>query len=303
MTLLVTGATGTVGGALVALLSASLPAGRSGSNVGGRAQPVEARVMVPSPEDADDLRGYDVEIVVGDFDAPETLDDALKGIDTVFLSVPAGPGLATRELAFLDAVTRSPQRPHVVLLAGMGWEEPRSRLSEGHREVVNRLREDGMKHTVIAPNGFMQDTLQLASMVARESALLLPAGDGAVSHVDARDVAAVAAHVLGDPAPHDGRSYTVTGPAALTYTEVAEQISAVAGKAVTYTETDPAEVRERLLGYNWAEWTADGMLEVYAAYRDGVGSTVTDEVEKATGHPARSFADFLRDHAAAFRSI
>src|SRR6195952_6144866 len=114
MTVLVTGATGTVGGALVALLSASLPVGHS-----GQPQPIEARVMVPSPEDADDLRGYDVEIVVGDLDAPEKLDDALKGVDTVFLSVPAGPGLATRALSFLDAVARSAERPHVVLLAGM----------------------------------------------------------------------------------------------------------------------------------------------------------------------------------------
>src|ERR1700712_3835910 len=110
MTVLVTGATGTVGGALVALLSASLPAGHS-----GEPQPIEARVMVPSPEDADDLRGYDVEIVIGDL-------DALKGVDTFFLSAPAGPGLASRELAFLDAVGRSSEQPHVVLLAGMGWE-------------------------------------------------------------------------------------------------------------------------------------------------------------------------------------
>src|ERR1700710_1921959 len=198
MTVLVTGATGTVGGALVPLLT---DAGGSGSVSG----PV--RVMVPSPEDGDDLRGYDVEVVVGDLDRPETLDDALKGVHAAFLVAPAGPELAAREMAFLDAVDRAPDRPHVVKLASLGWEDPQSRLSTGHATVVERLRTAGIRHTVLAPNGFMQDVLRFAAMVQEESALLLPAGDGAVSHVDARDVAALAAHVLGKPAPHEGRSY------------------------------------------------------------------------------------------------
>jgi hypothetical protein len=62
-------------------------------------------------------------------------------------------------------------------------------------------------------------------------------------------------------------------------------------------------VRERLRGYGWSDWTIDGMLEVYAAYRDGAGAVLTDEVEKATGRPARDFRAFLHDHAAAFRSV
>ena len=149
----------------------------------------------------------------------------------------------------------------------------------------------------------MQDVLRFAAMVQEESALLLPVGDAAVSHVDARDVAAVAAHVLGKPAPHEGRSYDVTGPAAITYAEVAEQISAVSGKTVEFRDTPPADVRQRLLGYGWKEWTADGMLEVYAAYARGLASVVTDEVEKATGRPAIEFGRFLAGHAAAFRTV
>jgi uncharacterized protein YbjT (DUF2867 family) len=298
MTVLVTGATGTVGGALIALLSAA-----AGSGAGPASGSQAVRAMVPTNEDADDVRGYDVETVIGDFDRPETLDDALKGVSTAFLAAPAGPDLASRELAFLEAVDRAPDRPHVVLLAALGWEEPVSRLSEGHRQVVERLRDADIRHTVLAPNGFMQDVLRYAAMVQEEKALLLPAGDGAVSHVDARDVAAVAAHVIGKPEPHEGKDYAVTGPAALTYTEVAEQVAAVAGHPVGYRDTPPEQVRERLLGYGWSEWTADGMLEVYAAYRDGAAAVVTDEVEKATGRPARDLATFLRDHGAAFRTV
>src|ERR1700712_3614580 len=98
MTVLVTGATGTVGGALVPLLTAVAASGAQSS--GERPEPV--RAMVPTDEDADDLRGYDVDVVIGDFDRPETLDDALKGVQAAFLVAPAGPDLATRELAFLD---------------------------------------------------------------------------------------------------------------------------------------------------------------------------------------------------------
>src|ERR1700710_1347389 len=242
MTVLVTGATGTVGGALVPLLTAAAASGAESSGE----RPETVRVMVPTNEDADDLRGYDVEVVLGDFDRPETLDDVLKGVQTTFLIAPAGPDLATRELAFLDAVERAPDRPHVVKLASLGWQDPQSRLSAGHGTVVERLRSSGIRHTVLAANGFMQDVLRFAAMVQEESALLLPVGEAAVSHVDARDVAAVAAHVLGNPAPHEGRSYDVTGPAAITYAEVAEHISAVSGRSVEFRDT-PAEVeRQRL---------------------------------------------------------
>src|SRR3954467_8081553 len=118
MTVLVTGATGTVGGALIAQLS-----------TGGSPDAEPLRVMVPTAEDADDLRGYDVDVVLGDFDRPETLDDALKGVQATFLVAPAGPGLAARDAAFRDAVERAPDRPHVVKLASLGWQDPQSRLS------------------------------------------------------------------------------------------------------------------------------------------------------------------------------
>jgi uncharacterized protein YbjT (DUF2867 family) len=295
MTVLVTGATGTVGGALVQLMTASVSAGQTGG--------AAVRAMVPTSEDADDMRGYDVEVVIGDLDRPETLDDALKGVESTFLVAPAGPDLAARELAFLDAVERAPDRPHVVTLAALGWEDPKSRFSAGHAQVVERLRSSGIRHTVLAPNGFMQDVLRFAAMVQEESALLLPVGDAAVSHVDARDVAAVAAHVLGEPAPHEGKAYDITGPAALTYAQIAAGISAVAGRTISYRDTPPDDVRQRLLGYGWSEWTVDGMLEVYAAYADGLGAPVTDEVEKATGRPATDFSHFLAGHAAAFHTV
>jgi hypothetical protein len=62
-------------------------------------------------------------------------------------------------------------------------------------------------------------------------------------------------------------------------------------------------VRKRLLGYGWSSWTADGMLEVYRAYADGAAAMVTDEVEKATGRPARDLTVFLRNHLAAFQTV
>lgn len=291
MTVLVTGATGSVGSALIAQLSAGAP----------DTEPV--RALVPSPEERDDLRGFDVEVALGDFDQPETLDDALLGVRAVLLVAPAGPDLAARELAFLDAVARCPDRPHVVKIASLGWEDPVSRLSADHGRVVARLRDTGIRHTVLAPNGFAQDLLRYAAMVQEESALLLPAGDGRVSHVDARDVAAVAAHILSRPDPHEGRSYDVTGPAAIGYAEVAEAIGAVAGREVTYVDSPADDVRKRMLGYGWSEWTVDGMLEVYAAYARGAGDVVTDEVEKATGRAGTDVPTFVRDHAAAFRTV
>src|SRR4051794_32668307 len=154
MTLLVTGATGTVGSALVAQLC-----------TGGAPDNGPVRALVPSPEERDDLRGFDVEVALGDFDRPETLDDALLGVRAALLVSPAGPDMAAREMAFLDAVDRCPDRPHVVKIAAVGWESPESRLIADHGKAGQRMRDACIRHTALAPNRLQQDLLRCPAMV------------------------------------------------------------------------------------------------------------------------------------------
>ena len=285
--ILVTGATGTVGGHLVDQLS------RSGTPV---------RALVRSQERADVLRGYDCEIAIGSYDDPQSLHRALAGVTKVFLLSPPSEQMAEQELAVLTAVRTAHGDCHVVKLAALGvdGEVAGARLLEQHRSVVDALIEHGQPHTVLAPNSFMQNFLFWAGSVQEQAAFYTPTGQGAVSHVDARDVAAVAAHVLTSDG-HDGATYTVTGPQALTYTEVAERFSTALGKTVSYVDVPPDGARAAMVDGGLSPWLADGLVELNARYRTGAASVVTDEVRTATGHEARTVEAFLGDHLTAFR--
>lgn len=287
MTVLVVGATGQVGGALVRELSAAR---------------VPFRALVRSPEKADDLRGYDAEIAVGDLEHPESLDDALRGVSAAFLLTPSGPHQPELEGAFADAAARATERPHVVKLAAVGWEQGEITLARWHREAVERLVSVGQPHTVLAPNYFMQNLLAGANSVGH-GVLAQPAVDEPIGWVDARDTAAVAAHILQDPAPHAGRSYVITGPEALTYQQVAEHLGAARGHEVRYQPASDDQVRQWLLAAGLPEYRVDALAELTQLQRAGGAAMVTDEVTKATGRPARSIQDFARDYAAAFHSV
>lgn len=282
--ILVTGATGTVGSDVLRALcvDASVP----------------TRGLVRSPERADDLRGYDCEIAIADYDDAESLDRALVGVDAVFLAAPSGPEQVEQEEAVVDAAARAGAR--VVKLASLGWDVGGyGRLVDAHARVIEHLRASGLPHTILAPGDFLQNLFALAASIQESSVLALPAGDAPVSSVDARDVAAVAAHVLTSEG-HDGAAYVITGPEALTKSEVAQRLSKVLSRDVTYVDADPAQVRRAMLAGGLDEWRADGLLELYEAVRAGKLSAVTDEVRKATGRPARGIDDFLQDHRNVF---
>lgn len=285
--ILVTGATGNVGGAVVRRLSA---------------EGVPARALVHSSERADTLRGFDVGIVVGDYDDPASLEHALEGIDRVLLVSPGGPETVDQEQAVVRAVQAAAPGAHVVKLAAAGVDAPGEapvRLLRAHQQVVQVLADSGLPTTVLAPNAFMQNLLGQAASVQEQGVLRSSVGDAAISHVDVRDVAAVAAHVLTSDG-HEGATYTITGPAAVTYAQVAEVLGGVLGREVRSEELTPEQARAALTAGGASDWLADGLLELDEAYRAGAASVVTDEVEKATGRPARSVEAFLTEHRAAF---
>lgn len=283
--ILVTGATGTIGGHLVQQLCAA---------------GVPTRALVRSRERADDLRGFDCDIAIGSYDDPASLPPALRDVERVFLLSPPGEASARQEGALVDAL---PDGVGVVKLAAIrvdsSWGS-HVRLLTGHRAVIARLAEKGVPTTVLAPTFFLQNLLRQAAGITAEGVLRAGVGDAAVAHVDARDVAAVAAHCLTSDG-HEGATYTVTGPEALTYAQVAQRMSAALGREVRHVDTPAEGMRAGMLAAGVPEWVADGLAELDAAYRDGPGDVVSHEVDKATGRPARTLEDFLATHRAAFR--
>jgi uncharacterized protein YbjT (DUF2867 family) len=278
--ILVTGATGATGSALVERLVA-------------RGAPV--RAMVRSAAAAQRLP---VPAVVADFDDPGAVAAALRGVDAAYLVTPSSERAQEQQERFVELAAAAGVRHLVVLSQLAAAEDSPVRFLRYHAAVERRVRELGVGYTFLRPILFFLGLLALAEQVRNGGPLVAPIGDAKVSAVDVRDIADVAAVVLTEPG-HVGRTYDITGPAALTHPEIAAAIGDAIGRPVPFVDVPPAEFAAALRGA-LPEWQAEGTVEDYAHYARGEAAAVSPAVAEVTGRAPRDFATFARDHAAAF---
>ena len=282
--ILVTGATGHVGSELVRLLA------EAGTL---------ARALIHSPDKAALIQRLGAQTALGDFEQPDTLDAAMAGCDHVFLLSPPNPRQPEQEQHVIDAAKRAGVA-HVVKQSVPGA-DPDSGLVFGrwHAQIEQYLAQSGLAHTLLRPNYFMQNFLMSAQPVADQGVLYGMTGEGRVSYIDTRDIAAVAAQVLTSPG-HQGTSYVLTGAEALTAAEVAERLSTATGRKVHYVDVGPDGFRQALTGSGLPGWLVDALIEGNTLLAAGYGAEVTDEVAKLTGRASLTFEQFAVDHRLAF---
>lgn len=278
-TILVTGATGTVGSALVRALSN---------------RDVCVRAGVHSIIKGDRLRHLnpDVQLVELDFARPDTLTVALTGADRAFLITPFSEDQVEASQRFIDAARAAGVR-QVVRLSAMGAEaEPGIQLGRWHRAAEQYLAQSGLSYVVLRPNSFMQNFITYQGQSIREQgAIYQPLDDARLSYIDVFDVAEVAAAVLtADVAQHHGRAYSLTGPAAVSNHEVAAAIGQAAGRPVQYVPVPEESARQAMQGA--PQWMIDCLMELNAVGRAGHAATVSPDVEHITGRPPRSVQEF-----------
>ncbi len=172
------------------------------------------------------------------------------------------------------------------------------RFLRWHAAVEAHLATLPVERVVLRPNLFFQGLLAFAPVIAATGRFGAPVGDAAVSAVDVRDIAAVAAAALVEDG-HAGATYTLTGPRAVTHAEIAAALSAATGRPVAFDDVTPEEFAAALAGV-LPPWQLAGLVEDYAHYAAGEAAVVDPAVERVTGRPARDLATFARDHAAAF---
>jgi uncharacterized protein YbjT (DUF2867 family) len=290
--ILITGATGTIGRELLALLA------RAGT---------PTRAMTRDPERARAAaraQGLDagpaLEWVAGDLSAPATLARALDGVERALLLSPAEPRQVELQGNFIVAAQAAGVR-HVVKVSALGAALdaafPTGRL---HAETERQLEASGISFTHLRPHSFMQNFLRTAASIRDEGKIFAPMADARISLVDARYVASVAAAVLCEGGRHEGRCYEITGPEALSYADIASQLSAVTGRTIRYVAVPPEASRRAMLERSMTPWLIDTVLGLYASFRTGCFAEVSPAVHAVTGAPARRFIDFARDHVAAF---
>jgi uncharacterized protein YbjT (DUF2867 family) len=285
MNILVTGATGTVGAHVVRAL-------------GGRGASV--RALVRDPERATELLGSDVETTVGDLADPASLARALDGIDRLFLACGNQPGQVDLECAAIDAAREAGVRL-VVKLSGPGADVDSPMVFERwHGQIERHLHDAGLPSVLLRPSAFMTNLLAFAGTIASTGMLFAPAGTARIAFIDPRDVAAAAVAALVEDG-HHGRAFRLTGPAAITYEQIAATLSAVTGRSIRYVDVPDDAARHSMVEAGLAPFVADAILGVFAAQRDGAMTQVTTGVRTMTGWEPRNFAQFARDHATAFR--
>jgi uncharacterized protein YbjT (DUF2867 family) len=222
--ILVTGATGHVGSELVRLLAE---------------QGTPARALIHSPDKAAPIQHLGLEVAVGDYEQPDTLDAAIVGCDHLYLVSPPSPRQPQQERNVIDAAKRAGVS-HVVKQTVLGA-DPDATMAFGrwHGQIEQHLVRSGLPHTLVQPHSFMQNFLLSAQPVADQGVLYGMTCAGRTSYTDTRDIAAVAAQVLTSPR-HEGQRYTLTGPEALSAAEVAERLSAATGRPVRYVDLPAA---------------------------------------------------------------
>jgi uncharacterized protein YbjT (DUF2867 family) len=284
--ILVTGATGLTGGELVRRLSA---------------RGASLRALVRSRAKAAELAKLPgVEIVEGDMGRPETLAEPLRGVDRAMVISSSEPKMFEVQAAFIGAAKKAGVR-HVVKLSGIMPElDSPFRFARMHGEAERALIESGLAYTNLRAGEFMHSYFRAVPNIVGKGILPLPMEDARIACIDVGDIAESAAVVLtGDG--HEGKTYSITGPEALTMTEVAAKLSAVIGKPIRYVNVPPDDAKKAQLAAGFPPYLADALYELFAERRKGKEAQVWPDLQSRLGIRPTTFDEFATRYAAVFR--
>jgi uncharacterized protein YbjT (DUF2867 family) len=278
-TILVTGATGTVGRQVVSPL---LDAGNA----------VRALVRDPASSGLPDS----VALVGGDLADPTTLAAALDGVGAVFLVWPfTSPAAASDIAPGVVQMIAGQDRRVVYLSAEAAAHKPDASWAQLERLVA----QSAVQWTFLRPTGFAKNTLMWADQIRAGGVVRWPYAAAARSLIHEADIAAVAARALTEDG-HSGQTYVLTGPQALTQADQVHAIGQAIGRPLRFEEIARDQARPGLVAAFGDEAFADGALDTWAAFVTKP-ERVTSAVQEITGRPARTMRDWAEDHAGDFR--
>ncbi|MFC5144752.1 NmrA family NAD(P)-binding protein [Streptomyces aureoversilis] len=272
MTTLVTGATGNTGRHVVAELVR-------------RGERVRALTRNPAAAAAAGRLPAEVELVAGTHTAPERLDAALDGVSRLHITVTAGLAEVGPELV-RRAVGAGVRRITVLWGGGVG-------------PVEQAVADSGVEWTRLEPQEFMSNTLAWSESVRSEGIVREPY-DFPSALVHEADIAAVAAVALLEDG-HAGRAYNLTGPESLTPRERIAILSRAIRRDIDFVPITHEQAVDRLMATGVPRADADYVIGWYSAPSDA-STTVVDTVKQVTGHPARTFAQWVAEHTEHFQA-
>jgi NAD(P)H dehydrogenase (quinone) len=252
---------------------------------------VGQRLVVRDAGRAPELAG--AEVATASYDDPDSLRRAFQGARTlVMVSASEDPDRLRLHANVVGAAADAGVERVVYTSFFGAASDCTFTFGRDHWHTEERIKASGLAWTMLRDNLYL-DFLPL--MVGPDRVIRGPAGDGRVAAVTRDDIAEVAVAVLLDGGDgHLGRTYDLTGPEALTMAEVAEQLSAVAGRSVTYHAESLEEAYASRAHYGAPDWEVAGWVTTYAAIAKGDLEAVSGDVAAVAGHPPASLAEFLR---------
>jgi NAD(P)H dehydrogenase (quinone) len=273
--LAITGSTGHLGGIVARQLAS---------------EGIALRLLSRNPQNAPTLAG--AVAVQSSYSNDDATRASLAGVDVLFMV--SGSESADRldqHRAFIDAAA-SAGVGHIVYTSFAGAaRDAIFTLARDHWATEQHILASGISHTFLRDNFYID---VLPELVGEDDVLRGPAGDGRLAAVTRADVARVAATVLKDPAAHANATYTLTGPEALTFTEVTQIISEVSGRSVTYHDETVEEAYASRRRWKAPQWLYDAWVSTYTAIAAGDLAGVTDDVRTVTGNEPESLRQYLQ---------
>lgn len=274
--ILVTGATGTVGGAVARRLAA----------LG-----IPARALLRDPARAALPAG--IEPVRGDLGDPASLAAAFAGIEAAFLNIVPGEGAEAQVANFLAAARAAGVR-HVIKLSGLrSGAGSASGIIRMHAAADDAVRASGMTFTLLRANSFHQNMLNQMPGIRATGQFYLPMADARQSTIDVDDIAEIAVQALAE-GRHADAALDLTGPEALSFHDVAAKLTEVLGRPVTYVPISSDAFRDALTGSGMPGPAAAALAEIFALFATGIYAEPTGDAAAALGRLPRSFAAWAR---------
>lgn len=279
---LVTGATGNTGSLLVPALL------RAGTDV---------RIFVRDEAKAKPYKDLGAEVVTGDLDRPETILSAVKNVDKIYLLTWNGETQLQQVKNVLNAAKQA-GNPYIIRHSMWG---PESRIIKQGYKADELIQNSGLPWTILKPTFYMQNTMMAAQTISSDGVIYWNMKDGKLGMIDVRDIADAAfAVITGDG--FKSKEYILTGPEAISFNDIANTFSRVLDKEVKYVNVPGEAAFQSMTGMGLPEWIAHGYVELSEGFSQNFANKTTKNVELLTGHPARSFEQFVKDFIQVFSS-
>lgn len=259
---------------------------------------VAVRVIVRAPAPNRTWSDLGIEQVTANLESVASLAPIFEDVNHFFSLTPFVENLEQLGANTIEAA-RKAGVSYVVRSSLYGASDDGIAMRRAHRAVEKAVERSGIPYTIIRPNSFMDSYFMHADAIKGADAFYLPQGDGKVSLVDVRDIAAVAVACL-TQSGHSGKTYSVTGSEALSNGDIAGKLSAALGRRISYYDVTPAQAEDSMLKAGVPAWMAASLLELFHICKEGLASEVTDVVERVLHREPITFKQFLADNLQVF---